>query len=1004
MAPVQQTFSLIPELPSALQGHGGDQPQPGRISRPPMTTKQAKKAYKAKNKGPKLSKAEQRRQDLMEQDRIRREFEKERNQARAKAARDKRKEKEEREKADKKKKGIPLFEVHPSQDTLARFVRRPTTPTVGPKPGGADVASGISARQGQSPRSKRADGPPVVYPEEDDSDTTLPAEEDEPARPTKRQRRSESPRPLIANDDEINDTFQKPITKPVDNLGINPEAKASQYARTGVVKEPTATSNSPDPDDPVVGNMVNRQILSESFSADDGLFDDIDLDAIELQTVAQHETHRDPHILPSKPPDPRPPPTTELPAVQHGALNGESRQTEISGVTQPKQSIRTSRDGRGHAMECENFDPKNLLSKKMLEDSAIERPSNNRDVATPRALAATGHTPYSGDHGPYGPKTNRQLQLVAEKQDRKPLQELPMKNSGRMIHNQKAKTNNFVSGEDARADQTPKRSHASPNIGQKRASAFLSPKTPAMGPPPLPPKFKTPGRSISSNGPSKPKFLPQQQRPPYVQPNRELMTPAHSASPRMEMPPSSTQLFLQSFADDLFPSPSQEIAELLDEPTSGRWKPFVHSQPAPPAPPAPLLASRNETKTHNQVLRSPVSRNNLNQDKTMSREKPRVDGPQAPANDHKVHTPKPRVTEARDTDYVSFLLTQDILLSSQDLTELEDEPLIPVGRLRPSHDSVSANSVFSNAPMNPQMQSTSRQNRQTSTITGKSTATTSDGTKTAKGFSVKRTWTPDAASIREEHADSLPKPLPGALTHNKPESVDEVRPNRSRTIKKVEDRERDTEEFASSFTDDELAELFSEDLEIEHDDPEPAASKAPSQVTLHRTPIQRHSSPKPFFTSSGTKEKIYLALEKSRTDAWRNEQARRQGQEELDILFRQEEEKKERILTDKLLEAEENAEGKVDAAGSADHTGNGRQRARSSSAKSNDNAPRSQTSATSSNKARQRSHPQGSYEKMLEMLEKGKQALENTKEDTVPASQGSDYSDFVWDPSDLGCL
>ncbi|KAI1465182.1 uncharacterized protein F4812DRAFT_439954 [Daldinia caldariorum] len=121
MAPGQNTFSIIPDAPCAFNG-GLDAPQ-ARPSKRPMTSKQAKKAYQKTNKAPKLSKAEQRRQELFEQDRIRREFEKERNQARARAAREKKKEKEEKERAEKKKKGLPLVDVRPSQATIAWFVR-----------------------------------------------------------------------------------------------------------------------------------------------------------------------------------------------------------------------------------------------------------------------------------------------------------------------------------------------------------------------------------------------------------------------------------------------------------------------------------------------------------------------------------------------------------------------------------------------------------------------------------------------------------------------------------------------------------------------------------------------------------------------------------------------------------------------------------------------------------------------------------------------------------------
>ncbi|KKY32771.1 hypothetical protein UCDDA912_g07259 [Diaporthe ampelina] len=129
MAPKQKTFELIPDLPGLGQAQQQQPPAAAAAaaavqSKPPMTTKQAKKLYRQKSKGPKLSKAEQRRIDLMEQDRIRKEFDKEKAQARARAARDKKKAKEDKEKDEKRRKGLPLVDVHPSQDTISRFISR----------------------------------------------------------------------------------------------------------------------------------------------------------------------------------------------------------------------------------------------------------------------------------------------------------------------------------------------------------------------------------------------------------------------------------------------------------------------------------------------------------------------------------------------------------------------------------------------------------------------------------------------------------------------------------------------------------------------------------------------------------------------------------------------------------------------------------------------------------------------------------------------------------------
>ncbi|RSL60210.1 hypothetical protein CEP54_006892 [Fusarium duplospermum] len=112
----QRTFTLIPKFP-------GRDESPDRPPLRPMTSKQAQKAYKAANKGPKLTRAEIWKQEKAEQERIRKEFEKEKAAAKAKIAREKKKEKELAEKAEKRKKGLPLVNVRPSQETISWFVR-----------------------------------------------------------------------------------------------------------------------------------------------------------------------------------------------------------------------------------------------------------------------------------------------------------------------------------------------------------------------------------------------------------------------------------------------------------------------------------------------------------------------------------------------------------------------------------------------------------------------------------------------------------------------------------------------------------------------------------------------------------------------------------------------------------------------------------------------------------------------------------------------------------------
>lgn len=88
-----------------------------------MTSKQVQKAYKAATRAPRISRAEARRQEKLEQERIRKEFEKDKAAAKAKALREKKKGREAAEREVKKKKGLPLVSVRPSQDTIAWFVR-----------------------------------------------------------------------------------------------------------------------------------------------------------------------------------------------------------------------------------------------------------------------------------------------------------------------------------------------------------------------------------------------------------------------------------------------------------------------------------------------------------------------------------------------------------------------------------------------------------------------------------------------------------------------------------------------------------------------------------------------------------------------------------------------------------------------------------------------------------------------------------------------------------------
>ena len=110
----QRTFDLIPT--TLVKSNG---------PKPPMTSKAAKKAYQLANRGPKISRAEQRRLDAEELKTQKKEYEREKAAAKSKAAREKKETKMNAEKEARRRMGVPEPSkfVRASQPTISRFVR-----------------------------------------------------------------------------------------------------------------------------------------------------------------------------------------------------------------------------------------------------------------------------------------------------------------------------------------------------------------------------------------------------------------------------------------------------------------------------------------------------------------------------------------------------------------------------------------------------------------------------------------------------------------------------------------------------------------------------------------------------------------------------------------------------------------------------------------------------------------------------------------------------------------
>lgn len=251
MAPAgrQKTFELVPNAPVLGQQRPGDDAQP-IYSKPPMTTKQAKKLHNQKNKGPKLSKAEQRRIELMEQDRIRKEFEKEKAQARARTAREKKKAREDKEKEERKRKGLPLVDIHPSQDTISRFISR-VGRVIGVK---RDSAAANTLDAVREDSETATDGGESVTDAGDEEHVESDKENEEPDKNPIPERQAKRPR--LSQADEKLASRASPVSF---QRRAGPVAKLAQDRNT----ESYSRASSVDVDDP-----INQTLLEDQFIAD----------------------------------------------------------------------------------------------------------------------------------------------------------------------------------------------------------------------------------------------------------------------------------------------------------------------------------------------------------------------------------------------------------------------------------------------------------------------------------------------------------------------------------------------------------------------------------------------------------------------------------------------------------------------------------------------------------------------------------------------------------------
>lgn len=553
--PVQTTFTLIPERPVNPTA------EPIR----PMTSKQIKKAHKAADKQPRMSRAEQRKMELAEQERIRKEFEKERMASRARAARDRKKAKEEAAKEERRKSGRPLVDVRPSQDTISRFL---FSNTKGRKrdSGGEEVDNAMASIQEEA--SDRDSVPPEHQSDAEKSpeipdlgdvgsaanaDTALPGPASDPASPpvehhTDKQEGNKLPgsrgSPGPGSNHEYSRVNQERASKrPRIDYGFDddnmtnpflsteaqgPAAKAANETQQG--REPHATAQSTKnqkspttggstrrqewrhPDhDPELGNGPNYDW--DAF-ADDDEFLDRDLEdfspAGRWSPPGSHQTSNNSHSASC----------TRLPSSDHQSL--PARRKPSTPTKQPSSFIDGSLDDD---TLCQ------LETPKMAAEPKTKQPDTQRPSIPTRVVSQPFLDDDDDDDG--------------DDEDMPPPHQLPPPQS-----------------------ETPKMA--------------AEPKT----------------RQPDTQRPSIPTRVVSQ---PFLDDDDddEDMPP-----PRQQLPPPSTQAVLLNI-DDYFPSPSQQERELEGDPAPQITQPSPCLQRGPPPPPQKRFFTSSGS---NQLLSLAVQR------------------------------------------------------------------------------------------------------------------------------------------------------------------------------------------------------------------------------------------------------------------------------------------------------------------------------------------------------------------------------------------------------------
>ncbi|KAK4246068.1 hypothetical protein C7999DRAFT_42460 [Corynascus novoguineensis] len=629
MAPRHQhTFTLVPN-PMGMQGLMS-RPTNAPQSKPPMTSKQAQKLYREATRGPRLSKAEQRRIEREEQERIRRELDREKQLNRARVLRERKKAKEQQALDEKKRKGLPLINVTPSQDTIARFVRGNGTAKKRDAEGGRVVGPAVS-------EETKTDGDRSVF--EDRSNEKAPLEEAAGSNEPKRRR--------LEHDEHFDG--DGPQMAPEVRTDASPAATTEQTE----MRNPIAETQTPLHSDSVICQAEGAHVPRGAAGTVEG-------EGKGRPASGHTELTTESGLAQTGPQK-----TADTPMMAtNPILDSQRRSTGSGALVDPLKAANPSLDRKT---------PKGspIIPPILQETSARGTTTHEKaKVTTSLPLPSRLTVP------PLPKKTplmSKRLQAPNPLHRPAPLpQQRPPP---------KAPTAQHGSTRPVLKEITNSSHRTRPVSVVDGASKFSSPYKPTMGTPhrqspATTPAFKQPKPKPAAGAMQRPQFLPQQLRNAATLDRQASSTSVAKAQSReaqnefLSDPPTSTQLFILSHLDEVLPSPTQEAREVQGEPPPA--VPKLAQPEIKPPPIATFVADKPKQRlrqvTHAKVPMAPPPRPLSIKRAT-----------------EKVVTGKPTTsTDASDLFELSFLSTQDLSFSSQDLREL-DEPTSVSGNMGPEN-------------------------------------------------------------------------------------------------------------------------------------------------------------------------------------------------------------------------------------------------------------------------------------------------------------------------------